>query len=56
MITIFFADGGKQIIKPSKAFFQPRSKREPSIQQCCADICHDLGGVRYELYNPKKVK
>lgn len=61
MLTIYFKNGSKQVIKPTAAFFyehkgNPRKNKYGkvmpeymSVKDKCVDICHDLGGLKYEL-------
>lgn len=49
MLTIFYADGSKQVVKLTKDFFKPTQKGDPTIQAKCEGWQHDLGGVAYKL-------
>ena len=46
MITFFFQNGGKQVLRPGKAFWAPGTKKEPNVEQKAFSIMKDLGALK----------
>lgn len=53
MLTIFYENGSKRVIRVAPAFFTNK-KGDASPHSKAQDITNDLGGVRYTLESIKK--
>lgn len=43
MLTFYYANGAKQVVRPSKEFMNG------NVDQKCRDFAHDKGAVKYSL-------
>lgn len=53
MLTLFFKDGTRQVIRPTKEFYKNNLPSDVSIPKKCADIAHDFGAFAHTFENMK---